>query len=197
MMFIRRRFPIAATLLILGVSLFFLGSAEAADAESAPADQPISITADMMEADDAKKMILFTGNVVTKQEDILLTCDEMRVYYRPVDPDAGGDDQNQLGGETEIDYIEASGNVKITRGDQVAEAQNALYEAQKKPRTIILTGEPRVWRDKDYLTGKRIVYYLDQNRSVVEGGPKQRVNAVFYQNPVQAAPGQEEAAGSQ
>ena len=84
---------------------------------------------------------------------------------------------------SEIERVECEGNVKVTQGDKVALGQKAVYLAKASPRTIILTGEPRIWRNRDFLTGKRIIYYLDENRSVVEGGRKERVNAIFYQGP--------------
>jgi lipopolysaccharide export system protein LptA len=155
-------------------------------------DRPISITADEMVADDRERMVVFSGSVVTRQEDMVLTCDLMKVYYRSSvmaqagDPDRAASDADQSGIDgmgSEIETIEAEGNVKITRGDKVAQAQKAVYQAKARPRTIVLTGEPRIWRDKDFLTGKRIVYYLDEDRSVVESGDKQRVNAIFYQVP--------------
>jgi lipopolysaccharide export system protein LptA len=150
----------------------------------APDDEkskPISITADQMEADDNQGVVVFSGSVVTRQEDMVLHCDQMRVYYIKKNNSSAGENSPVEGGVTEIDRIVAEGHVKITRGDQVAEARKAVYEANADPRTIVLTGEPRIWRERDYLTGKRIVYYLDDNRSVVEGDRDQRVNAVFYQ----------------
>ncbi|MEW5721590.1 MAG: LptA/OstA family protein [Thermodesulfobacteriota bacterium] len=152
---------------------------------------PISITADQMEADDKEKVVTFTGNVVGRQEDIVLTCHVMRVYYQDV-PGAGAGDSGRkesssglAGGlgdaETEILRIECEGEVKITKGDRVAQGQKAVYLAKAAPRRIILTGQPSIWRNKDFLTGTRITYFPDEGRSVVEGGSGDRVNAVFYQ----------------
>ena len=161
-----------------------------------PQDQPISITADEMVADDRDRMVVFSGSVVTRQDDMVLTCDLMKVYYRSSvmtqngergDAVSNADQAGVAGLGNEIETIEAEGNVKITRGDKVAQAQKAVYQAKAQPRTIVLTGEPRIWRDKDFLTGKRIVYYLDEDRSVVESGAKQRVNAIFYQVPTDKA----------
>ena len=45
-------------------------------------DSPINISADQMEADDRAKVITFTGNVVVRQNDVVLNCDLMRAYYR-------------------------------------------------------------------------------------------------------------------
>ncbi|MDR2459542.1 MAG: hypothetical protein LBE38_01975 [Deltaproteobacteria bacterium] len=45
---------------------------------------PISISADHMTADDAKRLITFTGRVVARQGDLVISCDTMRVTYQPV-----------------------------------------------------------------------------------------------------------------
>lgn len=165
-------------------------------------DKPINITADLMEVDDIKKVVIFTGNVVARQEGVVINCDLMRVYYREAapapgevpegpsepaaevdsDPEASADPKENNGKkENEIDRIEVEGHVKITRGDRVALSDKAVYLAQAKPRVIILTGEPRIWRNKDVLTGKKITVFLDDDFSIVEGGDKQRVNATFFQ----------------
>gem|GEM_PF-278620 len=157
-------------------------------------EKPINITADRMEADDKEKVVVFNGSVVARQEDVVINCDLMRVYYReiqtnspatapekPSDPDDSTAAAEEEKKENEIDRIEVEGNVKITRGNRVALSDKAVYLAKADPRVIILTGEPRVWRDKDVLTGKRITVFLDQDRSLVEGGAEQRVNATFYQ----------------
>ena len=153
---------------------------------------PISITADQMEADDRQKVVHFVGSVVARQDDVTVNCDRMQVFYQSVDSGENSTESQEEsglmglgGGSNEITRVECEGNVKITQGDRVALGQKAVYMAKGSPRTIILTGEPRIWRNRDYLTGKRIIYYLDENRSVVEGGTDNRVNALFYQGPDQ------------
>jgi lipopolysaccharide export system protein LptA len=165
---------------------------------------PISITADQMEADDKQKVVHFVGSVVARQDDVTVNCDRMRVFYQAVDTgETSADKQEESGlmglggGSNEIKRVECEGNVKITQGDRVALGQKAIYMAKGSPRTIILTGEPRIWRNRDYLTGKRIIYYLDENRSVVEGGTDNRVNALFYQGPDQPEEQQDPDAADQ
>lgn len=180
----------------------FASAAPASDQDA----RPVKITADLMEADDAQKIVTFTGNVVARQKDIVLTCDIMRVFYEDDQSDvaagssapaipaaaeeqssnenANAESDNSLVNEnSQIVKIECEGNVKITQQDKIALGEKAVYLAREKPRKIILTGDPRLWRNRDYLTGKRIIYFVDENRSIVEsGGKAERVNAVFYQN---------------
>jgi lipopolysaccharide export system protein LptA len=44
---------------------------------------PISITADRMTADDTKRLVIFTGKVVARQGELVISCDLMRVAYQP------------------------------------------------------------------------------------------------------------------
>ena len=181
-------------------------------ADAAKGDTPINITSDHMEADDKEKIIIFTGNVIARQKDMTVHCDEMTVYYREVeeppeanaetgdkakpeaekpkaeaDPEAAADTAEAPNAEpenntrTEVVRIVAMGNVKITQQDRIALSNKAVYEAKAVPRAVVLTGEPRIWRNKDFLTGRRITFYLDDGRSIVEGGEDKRVNAIFYQ----------------
>ncbi|MDR1546692.1 MAG: hypothetical protein LBU12_08310 [Deltaproteobacteria bacterium] len=55
---------------------------------------PISITSDRLTADDNARTVTFTGRVVARQDDLVITCDVMRVHYQPqsgpATPDAAG-----------------------------------------------------------------------------------------------------------
>lgn len=187
-------------------------SADMVRAREPGGEQPISISADQMEADDKEKVVTFSGNVVARQQDVTVTCNTLLVFYQPIPspqskpagesgasgeatPGDGGDAPATGFSDTdnEIIRIECNGNVKITQGDRVALGEKAVYLAKAVPRTIILTGEPRIWRNRDFLTGKKITYFLDENRSIVEGGGKQRVNALFYSG--EGKPAKEEQQG--
>ena len=45
---------------------------------------PISISADHMTADQNSRLVTFTGRVIARQDDLIITCDLMRVHYQPV-----------------------------------------------------------------------------------------------------------------
>ncbi|MDR2142182.1 MAG: hypothetical protein LBR11_10425 [Deltaproteobacteria bacterium] len=48
-----------------------------------PRDGPISISADHMTANDNAKVVTFSGRVIARQDDLIITCDTMRVHYQP------------------------------------------------------------------------------------------------------------------
>jgi lipopolysaccharide export system protein LptA len=128
-----------------------------------PSDKPVHITADSLEADNTQGMAVFKGNVVARQEDMVIFSDTMAVHY------------DEKGG---MKQITATGNVKITRGDRVATGQKVVfYNPEQK---IVLTGNPRVWQGADLISGERITIFVKENRSIVEGSKDKRVSATIY-----------------
>ena len=59
-------------------------------------------------------------------------------------------------------------------------AQKATYYSAKNLR--VLEGNPVLHDGDNSIRGNVIRYFVNENRSVVEGGPKQRVHAVFSSN---------------
>lgn len=170
--------------LLLALLLAFWASPAAAQLRPGPAGDskgPIAISADTLEADDPSGLVTFKGAVVARQGAMTLTCDVMRVFYGAAAAEGG--EKKGDGGGRQIDKVECDGNVKIVEGDRLAVGQKALYLAQALPRRIILTGEARIWQGADSLTGQQVTYYLDDNRSLVEGaGRRERVRAVYHQD---------------
>ncbi len=101
---------------------------------------------------------------MARQEDVTIYSDKLVIYY--------GDKQDQ------VDKIEAIGSVRILQTNRIGTGGHALYESREGK--ITLSGNPKVTQDKDSITGKVIVYYLDDDRSVVIGGENARVEAVIH-----------------
>lgn len=129
--------------------------------------KPITIKADDLKADNKGKTAIFTGRVVARQEDVTIYSDKLIIYY--------GD------GQDEVDKIEAIGSVRILQTNRVGTGGHALYE--NREGRITLTINPKVTQDKDSVTGKVIIYYLDEERSEVTGGDNARVEAVINPKP--------------
>ncbi|MDR1487311.1 MAG: hypothetical protein LBT62_04890 [Deltaproteobacteria bacterium] len=176
--------------------------AQAADPPLGNSDGPITITADHMSSDDNSQLVTFTGRVIARQDDLIITCDTMKVYYQKNaaevssqqsenDADsppaseatsqaaASTTDQGPLDENQQIYRVDCEGSVKIQQGDKLAVGDKAMYLAKSEPRRLILTGQARIWEGKNSVTGHQVVYYLDQNRSQVDSRENQRVRA-FY-----------------
>ncbi len=129
--------------------------------------KPITVRSDQLQAFNDSKQAVFTGRVVARQDDVTIYSDRLEVYYGESDD--------------EVDKIIAIGNVRILQTNRVGTGGHAIYES--KLGKITLTINPRVTQEKDTVTGKVIVYFLDEERSQVEGGENARVEAVIHPKP--------------
>src|SRR4051794_26196010 len=79
---------------------------DAAKTKQAKAPQEVNIEADQMEILDVEKKAIFKGNVSAIRGDVHLTCDTLDVtYVETAQPDGSK--------KTEVNFLDAAGNVKI------------------------------------------------------------------------------------
>jgi lipopolysaccharide export system protein LptA len=78
-----------------------------------------------------------------------------------------------------VQNIVAVGNVRIDQGARWAVGGHAVFDQGQ--RTLVLTENPVLHDGPNVVAGDRVVVFLDENRSIVEGGRK-RVKAVLYPN---------------
>jgi lipopolysaccharide export system protein LptA len=125
---------------------------------------PIQIKSNELVADNAARTATFSGKVAARQGDVTIYSDKLVIHYG-----AGGQD---------VEKVEAFGNVRIVQGNRHGEAGHAVYD--NKGGKIVLDGNPKVFQGEDVITGKVITYFVDEQRSIVTGGPEERVNAVIH-----------------
>jgi lipopolysaccharide export system protein LptA len=127
--------------------------------------QPVTVDSDKMERFGKESLVIFTGNVVARQNNSVQYADRMEVYL-----DEKGD---------RILRTVSTGNVRIiTRDCRTGTARRAEYHDLEQ--RVVLTGNARVWQADNVVSGEHIVIYLAQDRSVVESGAQERVKAIFY-----------------
>ena len=115
--------------------------------------KPVDIVSDSMEGLEKGKIIIFKGNVLTKQDDLQIFSDTLTAY---------------LNEETnEVEKADAEGNVKIVKGDRTATCRQALFENAKGE--ITLKGNVVVYSGADRLAGETVIYYINEDRVTVEG----------------------------
>ena len=128
-------------------------------------NQPVTVDADKMERYGKESLVVFTGNVVARQNNSVHYADRMEVYL-----DEKGD---------RILRTVSTGTVKIiTRDCRTGTARRAEYFDLEQ--RVVLIGNARVWQDENVVSGDTITIFLAQDRSVVQGGRQERVKAVFY-----------------
>ena len=133
----------------------------------------IRITSDRLESDHKMQWVEFVGNVTATQEDVVITADRMKVFYKSGGPESTG--------ASAIEKIVSRGNVKIVFDNKTktAVADKAVYLADQK--VVELSGEePRVWSGKNMVRGKRITLFQAEDRTLVEGAGKDQVEATLY-----------------
>jgi lipopolysaccharide export system protein LptA len=128
-------------------------------------NSPIVIDADRMEAMKKEGLVIFTGNVVAKQDNSTQTADRMEVYL---------DDKGER-----VVRIVSTGNVKIvTENCRTGTARRAEYYDDEQ--RLLLIGDAKVWEDENVVTGDEIEMFLAEDRSTVRSGTRERVKSVFY-----------------
>ena len=173
--------------LILCLSLLLMSAAVPATAAEKK-DPPISVEADHMSSTETTNSVMFTGNVDAKQGDVRIRSDEMTVFYSEKAKEAGNQDAKQ-----KVEKLINTGHVEITRGEWLGTSKKSIYLS--KERQFILTGEAKAWQGQNMVSGDKIIYYLDEERSEViadrvkttVGGEEEkkksgRVNMTILQN---------------
>ena len=115
---------------------------------------PVSWDAGRFELQDREDRVVFSGGVTVTQADLTIRSDRMLVNYT----DAGS---------LEIQRITATGGVVVTRGDERASGDNAIYDFNR--RVITMAGNVRLRRGTDTLNGGRLVIDLKSGLSTVDG----------------------------
>lgn len=110
--------------------------------------QPIDIDADVFEADGREKRGVFRGNVIARQGDVTIRAERIEARY-----------SRQANA---ITTAAADGGVTVTSGGKVGKASRAEFDNAR--RTVILTGDPRLWEEGTVLEGRRIVFHVDDGR---------------------------------
>lgn len=115
---------------------------------------PVTYDAGKFVLDDRANQVIFSGGVIVNQADLRIQSDRMLVNFTD-------------GGNLEIQRITATGGVTITRGDERASGDNAIYDFGR--RIITMAGNVSLRRGTDTLNGGRLVIDLNSGISTVDG----------------------------
>ncbi len=115
---------------------------------------PVSYNAGRIELQDRQNRVVLTGKVVVTQAGLTVRSDRMLVNYS----DAGS---------LSIQRITATGGVSVTRGNEAARGDIAVYDFDR--RIITMAGNVRLNRGGDTLNGGRLVIDLRTGVSSVDG----------------------------
>ncbi len=116
--------------------------------------QPIDITSDKVEALRKENLIIFKGNVIARQRDLVIYADSIEAVILE---DGKG-----------IERVIAKGDVKIQQGLRIASCQKAIFN--NFDQKIVLTGDPRVSEGENIVSGEEIIFDIEKNRIEVKSG---------------------------
>ena len=161
-----------------------LAAAHAADTAMPMAGGPAAsgrtdITAKKITMRNQESKAIFEGDVVLKKGVLVVHSDVMVVFLKPNNstmvetapktPRKGSEELPTISNRT-VSIIEATGQVKIEKADGRATSRKAVYNEDE--RKIILTGDPVAWQHGTCVSGKKIIMFLDDDRTIVEGGSR-------------------------
>ena len=146
------------------------GQTGAAPGQEKKEAERIHITADSLVADDNEKFAEFFGNVRAIQGETEITANRLRILYQG-SPAAGESGQSGAvdGPQGSIQRIIATGAVRITIDEMVAEAREAVYTTAD--RILVLSGpDSKVTKpDSGTISGSQITVERDTGRIRFEG----------------------------
>jgi len=140
--------------------------------------EPVSVTADTLEFDYRTRVLKYSGKVVVTQADMKLESDTLTVLL----------EQQEV--ENRVKEVTAEGTVRLSKGTRWATGGRAVFDQAQN--TVVLSKNAVLHDGLNEVSGDRVVVYLDQERSIVEGGGG-RVTALLYPPKGTETPGAEGA----
>ncbi|WP_213684792.1 lipopolysaccharide transport periplasmic protein LptA [Roseicyclus sp.] len=118
-------------------------------------DQPVEAVSDTLTIDQTNGRALFSGNVIIIQGDLRIAAEDVEVIYSDLD------------GERSVDEVIATGGVLITRGEDAAEGEDAVYSVAAG--ILTMTGDVLVTQGTTTIAGDSMVVDMTTGDGVVEG----------------------------
>jgi lipopolysaccharide export system protein LptA len=126
------------------------------------ATQPVEITSDRLDLDQAAGTAVFEGGVKVGQGTLRMAADRIEVFYA----DAGE-------GSGAVERMLATGNVTLSNGAEAAEAERATYDIGTG--TIEMQGEVLLTQGQNALSSESLVIDLNSGTGQLQG----RVQTIF------------------
>ena len=123
---------------------------------------PVSFDAGSIDFDDRANRVVLTGGVIVNQAGLTVRSNRMLANYTDT-------------GSLDVTRITANGGVVVTRGNERASGDVAVYDFNR--RIITMAGNVSLRRGGDTLNGGRLVIDLASGLSTIDGRPGGGSNA--------------------
>jgi len=143
--------------LSMAVSALLLCAGTATAQSSHNSNAPINFGADHIELQDKANRAMLSGNVSVKQAEMTLNAARMTVAYTG----------QVVDGNPQVSRLDAAGSVVVTRPDQSARGQYAIYDLNR--RVVTLLGAVSLTQGGNTVNGGRLTINLDTGRAVIDG----------------------------
>ncbi len=145
------------TRLILALAALLGFAAPAAAQTRHDSTAPIDFSANYIELQDRANRAILSGAVNVRQGGMTLTAARMTVAYTG----------QVIDGSPQVSRLDASGGVRVTRPDQRASSQYAVYDLNR--RVITMLGGVNLNQGGNTINGGRLTINLDSGRAVIDG----------------------------
>jgi len=152
------------------VRTLWIPEKEASDAAAA-GDGPLEVTSDEMELHQDERLLIYSGDVVSKQQDRIVRCQAMELLLTPEDGPSRAD------GGGSIEKLVCTGDVEVTdppttidgkpAGGRVLTGHKAIYLPGPRTVEVDAAEDGKVTmkdRDGNVIEGPRMIYEIDQDR---------------------------------
>ena len=123
----------------------------------------IDITGQHFEAFEDRNYVVWTGDVVVVQSNVVLTAPKLTLFT-----DDSGD----------LSKIDATGGIRYTNGAEAISGQQAVYLAGSD--IITVTGNVVVVQGDQVMSGEKLIYNLSTGKITFSSEGKGRVRGIFY-----------------
>lgn len=142
---------------LITAALLVAASAAADAAVRHNSNAPIDFGADHIELLDKANRAVLSGNVNVRQAEMTLDAARMTVFYMG----------QVINGSPQVSRLDAAGGVTVTRPDQTARSQYAVYDLNSHVVTMI--GGVALDQGGNTINGGRLTINLDTGRAVIDG----------------------------
>lgn len=140
------------------VALLLLIAAGSAVAQTRHnSNAPIDFNAGTIELQDRANRAILSGGVNVRQAEMTLDAARMTVNYTG----------RVANGSPQVSRLDASGGVTVTRPDQKARSQYAVYDLNR--RIITMLGGVSLLQGGNTVNGGRLTLNLDTGRATIDG----------------------------
>lgn len=147
----------SASFALTSLALLSMAGGNAARAQSLAnhnSNAPVDFAANSIEVQNRADRVVIAGNVRVMQAGLVLTAQRMTVAYSRV-------------GGTDVNRIDATGGVMVTKGDEKATGNVAIYDLDR--RLITMVGNVELQQGGNRLSGGRLLIDLNSGRATVDG----------------------------